>query len=65
MKYAYKKIFKVKYNNNIFQVVIRPDKKYGFFKIVNDGNAEKFIYPTAYEFLHLSSYMNPNNRIKF
>lgn len=65
MKHEFKKARKIKYNNNIFQIVIREDAKVGFYKIINNGNKEKYILPTAKEFLHLSSVINVSNSIKF
>lgn len=62
---VYKKINKIKYNNNIFQIVANDKNKLGFFKIVIEKGEEKYIYPTAQEFLHLSSVLNTNNSIKF
>ena len=56
---------KIKYNNQIFQIVLREDNKMGFFKIVVDGIETKYEYPTAQEFLHLSSVVNIQNKIKF
>lgn len=63
MKHEFKKARKIKYNNNLFQIIIRDDNKIGFLKIV-DGK-DKFAYPTAQEFLHLSSVLNTTNSIKF
>lgn len=65
MKHIYKKARKIKYNNNLFQIVIRDDKKIGFFKIVNIADEEKLVLPSAKEFLHLSSVLNVSNGIKF
>lgn len=65
MKHIYKKARKIKYNNNLFQIVIRDDSKIGFFKIIKDGENELLTYPTAKEFLHLSSVINVSNSIKF
>lgn len=65
MKNIYKKARKIKYNNNLFQIVIRSDNKIGFFKIINIDDKEKLILPTAKEFLHLSSVLNVSNSIKF
>ena len=62
---VYKKDKRIKHKNNIFQVIIRDDNKKGFLKIVQDGNDTKYEYPTAIEFLQLSSFINVNNRIKF
>lgn len=61
----YKKARKIKYNNNIFQILIRDDNKIGFVKIIYDGEETKYAYPSAQEFLHLSSMLNVNNNIKF
>lgn len=58
----YKKIKIIKYNNKLFQVLLREDQKYAFLQIVKK---DKYAYPTAQEFLHLSSVMQVNNRIKF
>lgn len=62
---VYKKREKIKYKNQLFQIIERKDKKLGFLKIVVDGEKTEYEYPTAYEFLHLSSFMNKKNRIKF
>ena len=64
MKHIYKKTIKLRYNNQIFQVLVRDDHKFAFLNIV-DKDAQKYSYPTAHEFLHLSSMLNINNRIKF
>lgn len=64
MKHVYAKTVRIKYNNQIYQVLLRDDKKYGFLKIVNEEKTE-YAYPTAQEFLRLSSIMNRDNRIKF
>ena len=66
MKYIYRKTYKISFNNSIFQVLVRNDKKVGFLKIAykEDGN-QKYELPSAFEFLHLSSVVNTNNRIKF
>lgn len=58
----YKKLQKIKYNNKTFIVLLREDQKYAFLQIVEKN---KYAYPTAQEFLHLSSIMQINNRIKF
>ena len=63
-KSTYQKSLKIKYNNNIFRVLIRNDKKLGFLKIVDENN-ETYEYPSAFEFLHLTSFMNPKNSFKF
>lgn len=65
MKHIYKKARKIKYNNSLFQIVIRDDERVGFLKIVNTGSEEKLILPSAKEFLHLSSIINVKNSIKF
>lgn len=62
---VYRKREKIKYNNQFFQIIERNDKKLGFLKIKYDGDNVVYEYPTAYEFLHLSSFMNKKNRIKF
>ena len=62
---VYKKREKIKYKNQLFQIIERKDKKLGFLKIVVDGEKTEYEYPTAYEFLQLSSFMNKKNRIKF
>lgn len=62
---AYKKREKIKYKNQLFQIIERNDKKLGFLKIKQVGDELSYEYPTAYEFLHLSSFMNKKNRIKF
>ncbi|MCH5167172.1 MAG: hypothetical protein J1F35_04680 [Erysipelotrichales bacterium] len=65
MKYTYKKIRKVKYNNKLFQIFIRDDNKLTFLKINNDNEELSYEYPTAQEFLHLNSLFNITNGIKF
>ncbi len=62
---VYKKREKIKYKNQLFQIIERNDKKIGFLKIVYEDEKMTYQYPTAYEFLHLSSFMNKKNRIKF
>ena len=66
MKSIYRRTYKISYNNSIFQVLVRDDKGIGFLKINydEDGN-EAYSLPSALEFLHLSSVVHPNNRIKF
>lgn len=64
MKHIYKKSSKIKYNNKIFRILVRDDKKLAFLRIVGTGKKEKYEMPTAQEFLHLSSCFT-NNRIKF
>ena len=59
MKYI--KVQIIKYNNKIFQVLLREDQKYAFLQIIEK---DKYAYPTAQEFLHLSS-IKRKNRIKF
>ena len=61
----YKKGIIVRYNNQLFQTFIREDNKYGFLKIVVDGDSVKYEPPSAIEFLKLSSLMNKDNKIKF
>lgn len=64
-KSTFQKSLKLEYNKNIFRVLIRnTDKKLGFLKIVNEEKNE-YEYPTAFEFLHLTSFMNPQNEFKF
>ena len=66
MKYIYRKTYKISFNNSIFQVLVRNDKKVGFLKLTyNEKGNEKLVLPSAMEFLHLSSVVNTNNRIKF
>lgn len=65
MKHVYRKTLKIKYNDNLFQVIVREDNKKGFLKVIKDGSIEKYEYPSAQEFLHLSSFVNTRNRIKF
>lgn len=62
---TYKKDYVIEYNNMLFQVIIRDDNKMGFLKIINDGKKIRYEYPTAIEFLKLSSIVNIENRIKF
>ena len=66
MYYIYRKTYKISFNNSIFQVLVRNDKKVGFLKLTysEDGN-QKYVLPSAFEFLHLSSVVNNNNKIKF
>lgn len=61
----YQKIDKIEFNNQVFQILLREDQKLGFLKIVNYGSKQEFVYPTAQEFLQLSSLLNVGNRIKF
>ena len=61
----YKKGIIVKYNDNLYQTIIREDNKYGFLKIVIDGDKVKYETPSAVEFLKLSSLFNKDNKIKF
>lgn len=65
MEHTYKKVRKIKYNNHLFQIVVRDDYKIGFYKIIYNGQKEKLILPTAKEFLHLSSMVQVMNKIKF
>lgn len=65
MKHRYQLSKKIKYNNNLFQIVVREDEKIGFLKIIDNGNVIKYQYPSAQEFLHLNSVVNINNGIKF
>lgn len=65
MKNEYVKREKIKYKNQLFQIIERKDKKIGFLKIVFNDDEIAYEFPTAYEFLHLSSFMNKKNRIKF
>lgn len=65
MKHTYKKGVKIKYNNQLFQVLIRDDFSYGFLKITKKDGKDEYSIPTALEFLHLSNFMIPNNNIKF
>ena len=62
---VYKKREKIKYKNQLFQIIERNDKKIGLLKIVYEDEKMTYQYPTAYDFLHLSSFMNKKNRIKF
>ena len=57
----YKKLQVIKNKNKTFQVLLREDQKLAFLQIIEK---DKYAYPTAQEFLHLSSVMN-KNRIKF
>ena len=50
MKHIYKKTIKLRYNNQIFQVLVRDDHKFAFLKIV-DKDGQKYSYPTAHEFV--------------
>lgn len=66
MKHVYRKTFKISYNNNVFQVLVRDDKNVGFLKITyDDNNNIKYVYPSAFEFLHLRSLLEKDNLIKF
>lgn len=62
---VYKKDIVIEFNNSLFQVIIRKDNKKGFLKIIDDGTKISYKYPTAIEFLKLSSIVNVDNRIKF
>ena len=53
-KHVYKRGSRIKYNNQMFQIVIRDDNSYGFLKIVVDKDKEKYEYPNAIEFINLS-----------
>ncbi len=64
MQHTYQKSLILEYKKQLFQVIVRDDLQYGFLKIV-DREKMTYEYPTAYEFLHLNSFMHPNNRIKF
>ena len=66
MNYIYRKTYKISFNNSIFQVLVRNDKKVGFLKLSynEDGNQE-YKLPSAFEFLHLSSVVHVKNKIKF
>ncbi len=59
---TYKKSYKIRYNEQLFQIIVRSDHKLGFLKILENG---KHVLPNAKEFLHLSSMMNKRNQIKF
>lgn len=61
----YKKDLIIKHKDNLFQVIVRNDNKKGFLKIVQDEEGVKYEYPSAVEFLKLSSFVNVENRIKF
>lgn len=63
-KFDYQKSSKIKYNNKLFRIFIRDDKKLAFLRIIEFGKAEKYEMPSAQEFLHLSSCFTAN-RIKF
>lgn len=65
MKHNYKKGSRIKYNNKLFQIVIRDDNKIGFYRIEVKEDVIKLVYPSAQEFLHLNSVLNVNNKIKF
>ncbi len=65
MKNIYRKTYKISYNNSLFQVLVRNDKSVGFLKINYKDGVENYSLPSAQEFLHLSSVVNVNNRIKF
>lgn len=66
MKHIYRKTFKMSYNNHLFQVIVREDKSVGFLKIIdNKGKESTYEYPSAQEFLHLSSLLDNNSIIKF
>lgn len=53
-KHLYKRGSRVKYKNQIYQLVIRDDNELGFLKIIVEKDKEKYEYPTAIEFLNLS-----------
>ena len=63
--HIYKKGIKIKHKKDVFQIIVGEDNKKGFLKVVDDGKEIKYEYPTAIEFLKLSSFMNTENRIKF
>ena len=63
--HIYKKDKLIKHKNNTFQIIVREDNKKGFLKVVDNGKETKYEYPTAIEFLQLSSFVNVYNRIKF
>lgn len=63
--HIYRKDKRIKHKNDTFQIIVREDNKKGFLKIVDDGKEIKYEYPTAIEFLKLSSFINTDNRIKF
>lgn len=65
MKHSYKNGSKIKYNNKLFQIVIREDNKIGFYRIEVNNDKIKLVYPSAQEFLHLNSVLNVKNKIKF
>lgn len=65
MKYIYRKTYKISFNNSIFQVLVRNDKKVGFLKLNKSNSDEEYSLPSAFEFLHLASVVNTNNKIKF
>ncbi len=65
MKHNYKKGSKIKYNNKLFQIVIRDDNKIGFYRIEINKEKVELVYPSAQEFLHLYSVLNVKNNIKF
>ncbi len=59
---TYKKSYRIRYNEQLFQIIVRDDYKLGFLKILENG---KHVLPSAKEFLHLSSITNKRNQIKF
>ena len=56
-KHLYKRGSRIKYNNQMYQLVIREDNSFGFLKIVLDKDKEKYEYPSAIEFLNLSKLL--------
>ena len=53
--YLFRETYKINYNNNIFQVLLRSDNKVGFLKVSydKDGN-QTYSMPSAIEFINLS-----------
>ncbi len=56
-KHLYTRGSRIKYNNQMYQLIIRDDKSMGFLKIVVDNNKEKYEYPSAIEFINLSKLL--------
>ncbi len=65
MQFKYKNASKIRYNNKLFQIVIRNDNKIGFYRIEKKNEIVKLVIPSAQEFLHLYSVLNVGNKIKF
>ena len=53
--YLFRRTYKVNYNNNIVQVLLRNDNKIEFLKITYDEEGNQVLtMPSAFEFINLS-----------